>query len=466
MILRRRSTGRTPGRVVSAAFSAGIVARLVTAGSQALILAVLARGLSAIDFALMAVFLGSMGVLGFLDLGIGNSVINDVARDTDRAPGGIGSISVSSALVALCVPALIVSAVSWVGTLILWWVGIFPVFGLDSMKSVVGAAVFITAIGVSPACVLGAKVAVAVGRGTQNSLVASFASLLSLVSSLPILFGFGGLLWAVVTVMALPVLVNALQTAYLLLGPHRVLTVTRGDISLRQVKRTLRSGLPFLVINVTAIATIQSQSLVISASVGLASVPTFVVCLRLFQIVVTLFGAGLQQLWAVLASLLSAGNLPAARRLFWRTLAFSVAVHSAICFGLALSGEKIIAVWVGDEGVPPKSLIWWFAAWTIYRAISTQFSFLCNAADRVWAQAGASLGLAVFAVPASVVLTSYVGLPGPVIVAFGGHMLLVLPVLLYGSFKALGFKVPGTVEHAVLLPRRALAAVGRVSGRR
>ena len=106
-----------------------------------------------------------------------------------------------------------------------------------------------------------------------------------------------------------------------------------------------------------------------------------------------------------------------------------------------LSGQTLIRWWVGDELVPPVSLLVAFALWTVYSLALTQCSYLLNAAAVVGPQIVMAVAMAVVNIPLSIVLTHELGIVGP----------------LYGSLIA---HVVCAGVPTVVLVRRVLAGAG------
>jgi len=91
-----------------------------------------------------------------------------------------------------------------------------------------------------------------------------------------------------------------------------------------------------------------------------------------------------------------------------------LAVVAALLLGLPLIayGRPLIRVWAGEAAVPPWSLLFWMAAWSVLYAAMNAVACLLNGSGHVRVQTVYGTLTAVVNVALSIVLARRFGLPG------------------------------------------------------
>jgi O-antigen/teichoic acid export membrane protein len=141
----------------------------------------------------------------------------------------------------------------------------------------------------------------------------------------------------------------------------------------------------------------------------------FAIAARLFGLILgTLTQAG-QQMWPALGDALTRGDTEWVRRRFRLSMLATGGIASAGSLFLVAFGQPIARIWVGEHYVPPLGLLVAFAVWTVYMTVITQYGYLLMSIGRVWALAGLSLLIAAVNLAASIVLTTWLGLEGPIL---------------------------------------------------
>ena len=93
------------------------------------------------------------------------------------------------------------------------------------------------------------------------------------------------------------------------------------------------------------------------------------------------------------------------------------------CLFLVIFGQPLARVWVGEDLVPPMSLLVVMGLWTFYGMVMNQCSFLMNAAQVVRPQVFMATSMAVCNIVLSIFLTREFGLIGPVVGSLVSHAL-------------------------------------------
>ena len=408
---------------IGRAFLAGGAGKLVAALCQAASMGFATRSLGLEQFGLLALLLGSLGLFAFVDLGIGNAAVT-------RLSALIKLGDENGARTALCsgISALAVISVTLTSLLlaVVWLIpeGSLPHSqGVSSHAVRVVLSVYVISIGVAVVTSMGARLALALERGAMNSLVLTLSSIATLLLCLVGWRNGYDVVFFAVALVAIGPLAAAAQFFWILVA--NPFLRESWQFNWTELKAFVRAGVPYFFISVGAIATYQTDSLVIQYQLGSAALAVFGVTTKLFALVTTMYAGGLQQIWASLAGALALDDLPRAREIFRRGLTAIVVTGLPVAVVLVLAGPTIIRLWVGEDYVPDTLLLVAVGTWSFYSLIMNLVSFLLNAANVVTLQATLAILMAIASIPLSIYWAEHIGVSGPVLASLVCHGLIV-----------------------------------------
>ena len=334
--------------------------------------------LGAERFGVWATFASLAAMLSFMDLGIGNALINRVAHSAaaddphalrSAICGGIGWLALIGVLAWLGL-ATLAGFIPWTTlfklsnaglgsearSAALIFSGLFGLHVLSSglLKVLIGQqrsfeAHVVTALGTLVACA-------AVWWATEQRL--GVPSLL--------LAGFG--VQSIAGLMVVPML-------------HRRGWLVFGQIWARMLeerKVLWRSGSLFLALQIGTMIGWGSDSLLLASLGGASQVAAFAVVQRLFQFASQPAAMLNAPLWAAYADAHARGDTSFARRTLVRTACWCVLGGAVACALLWSVGPRVIQIWTQGALSVPEALLALFAVWVVIEIAGTVFATYLN----------------------------------------------------------------------------------------
>jgi O-antigen/teichoic acid export membrane protein len=374
-----------------------------------------------------------IALLGFTDLGIGNSLLNGVAHAAGRDDKAKIRASFSSGLVMLVAVAAALGLLFAIAYQHVPWARVFNVDSEVALDEVGPAAAALVA------CFLIAmpsgafqQVRLGLQQGYVNSIFVGAGNIGGLVLVVSAIQMRLGLPWLVLAMAGAPLLAT-LANGLALMARSPWLRPTLHDVNIIVARSLLRVGLLFLVLQLAVAVAFTSNSLIIAIMIGPSAVADYAVVSKLFMIPTLLVGFALGPLWPAYREALSRGDVEWVRRTFRRSIRLSLSVAGLISATLVLIGLPVIAVWVGASAVrPPFGLVLAIGIWTAISAVGNAGAMLLNGAQVVTFQVVSAVLMATMNVLLSVTLTSWIGIPGVVwgsVIAYTAFTLI--PMALY-----------------------------------
>lgn len=400
-------------RAVKVAFLTGIGSKAGTTILGLLSVAIAVRSVGNIEYGVITTIVGLVGLLGFLDFGIGNATIFDLsqlhARRDERGIRNLNANSlvflsgVSFILLLLGVPLILLASPDL----------LFKAPGVDVQEIRISLIIFITATALAIPATLGSRLALGIQKGFINNYVNLAAALGVFIAIILCSILNANLYFFVISFVVIPVLANAAQTIWILRYENGRFRPSWSDCDGTVIRRLIARGLPFMALAFAGAMTYQTDTLVVIYVVGASGAAIFGVVLKLFSGLTTLFSGGLQQMWASTAHALADGDMPWVRRSFARTFYLTMGLYATAAIALILFGQSVIEVWAGRSVVPDRNLVIAFAVWNLYAFGMSQLSMLLNGANIVKLQAISACLMALANVPLTIFLTGFIGLSGP-----------------------------------------------------
>ena len=416
------SRGHVEHTAIRRAFLSGAGAKIGTVFLNFLSIGFALRDLGPDGFALILTLYNMIAIVGFLDFGIGNSIITSVASAAGLERDATIRQTLSNAFAVL---STVCALILLLGLPVGWFALDHVLPGLSHTSTVV-VFIFVVSCAVAIPASLGTKLAIAFHYGYANSMTFfSSSAVTCALCGLGVVLGMPTPYYAL-TFFAVPPIANAVQTALIVTRLSEFQRPRASECSKGEQLILIRGGIPFMVLAMAGAATYQTQTLVILSTLGTTAATNFGIAVRVFTALITLFSSGLQQTWGGLASALGRGDTRWAQVTFFKVLALTLATSTICCLFLISARTVIFALLSDGQAIPSAGLLSVLSVWTVYNLAMTQVSFLLNSADRVWLQAALSALMAIVAVPLSVVLAKLLGPVGPVLATLTTHISLLL----------------------------------------
>jgi O-antigen/teichoic acid export membrane protein len=415
--------GSQRDRHLAVAATTGVLTKPITVVSSLLALGACARGLPGVEFGVLATITTISGLFAFADFGFGNSLMT-------RLAGALGAddLPQSRALVSstFCALSAIAAALLVAGVALVPWIHWARILGAsESLSSAVALSMTVFVIFRSiaiPGCI-GQRIHCAAQQGGR-------ANLWNLAGALPSAIGclvaseLNSPLWVYVFALTgIPVIFSLLETGSVFAFEHTRLTPRPVFMDRSTVVALARLGGLFFVLSAASAIAYQTDTLVTASILGAAAAGTFTIAARMFSAVSTLLVGMSAQLWTATVGAIAIGDIAWVRSRFRLMIMITLVVAIPSNTGLVIFGQRIAKLWVGEQNVPPISLLIVTAVWGVYSSVMGQVALIMNAFEVIKAQIVMASAMAVSNILLSIALTRYLGISGPVLGSLVSHIL-------------------------------------------
>lgn len=355
-------------------------------------------------------------LLGFTDCGLGNGLVNAISEAHGRNDRELGARNVSSALFMLLGIAIMLGCLCLVAFPFVQWP---RVFNVTSARAAEESGPALAVLSVCFLVGLPLSVVSRVQRGYQEGFLNSAWQVLGNVA------GLVGVIIAVKAEVSLPWLVGAMAVpplvATLLNGVHLFwvkspwLKPSWRSVTLEHSCGLLRVGGVFLLLQLAAVVTFASDSVIIAQICGAASVAEYSVPMRLFSIAPMLVSLVVSPLWPAYGEAVVRDDVAWIRRTLFRSLVFSLFVTGSAGAILVAFGRSLIHFWVGPAVAVSSLLLFGMGIWTVMYSAGEAVAMLLNGTNRIHFQAVTGLITCCVAVAAKIALGRALGLSGVVL---------------------------------------------------
>lgn len=395
--------------------------------------------LGAERFGIWATFSSLVAMLSFLDLGVGNALVNRVAAARADPAAGAGSRRerdvVWAGLVTLGAFALISAAVLLVVSLALPW---HRLFRLDDASALVpearqAALVFAVLFG---AQLLGSG-SLKILNGQQRMHVANAVSAaFTLLSCLT-------LWWAarqradvpllLLATFGVQVLAGLLLWPLLLrrLGPRAQTPAAPAAASAiagwrGEARALLGTGSLFLLLQIGTMIAWGADSLILASVSGASAVAVYAVGQRLFQFASQPWGVINAPLWAAYADAHARGERAFVRATLRRSLRWTFVGAATLAGLFALGGPWLVPLWTREALTVPMLVMLLFAAWAVFESVGNALAMYLNGCGIVRQQVVVVAGFVILALPAKIAGAAWGGIAGLLAASLLAYLLAVV----------------------------------------
>ena len=318
--------------------------------------------------------------LQFIDLGIGNGLINAVSEAHGRGDRAAIRRYFSSAVLALSGAALLLLLTPIVATQV-GWASLFKLTDpLAQQEVAASVATVMVCIALAMPLALLQRVQIGLQQGFVASLWQCASNLISLVAIVLATQLQLGLPWLVAALLGAPVLAALLNSIVFLMRAEPDLRPARRFVTAPAVKRLLATGSAFFVLQLAVAGVLYSDSIIIAYQLGASAVAEYAVPERLFSIVSVLLATALGPLWPAYREAIVRGDLPWVKRTLRRSLNLAIGLSFTASLVLVLAGPWLMWQWVGAAVPANPALLWMLGLWKILESAGLALAMFLNGA--------------------------------------------------------------------------------------
>jgi O-antigen/teichoic acid export membrane protein len=374
--------GRSRNRRAAITGGTALLARVVQISASLITVPLTLNYLGNERFGLWMTISSVLAMAAFADFGVGNGVLNTVAKAFGRDDiDGIRK-AVSSGFVILNIIAL---------SLLLLFFGIYPFVSWADFFRVVSPqaraeagpalAVFAVCFALNISMDVVQRVQLGLQQGYRYGLWQLCGSVTALIGVLTGIWLHVSLPVLVVAIAGAPIFATALNAVHFFGFVRPDLRPHRGLVARDAISQIARLGGLFFVLQVVVAVSFSADNFVIARTLGAVNVPEYSIPQRMFALVTMMSSMLVAPLWPAYGESISRGDMNWVRRTL-RVSLLAVLVGSSVVSGLLLLlSPKLIHGWVGSRIHPPFLLLMGLAVWTVLNCCGDALAAFLNGAS-------------------------------------------------------------------------------------
>jgi O-antigen/teichoic acid export membrane protein len=391
--------------------SVAMLARFVQIGTSLITVPLTLKYLGNERFGLWMTISSVLAMAAFADFGVGNGVLNTVAKayGKDDMEGVRKAVSSGFAVLSSIAVFLLLSFFA-----IFWhinWGDFFRVSSpLARLEAGPSLAVFATCFALNISMDVVQRVQLGLQQGYRYSLWQLCGSTM----------GFIGVLCGIWLHVSLPVLVVAIAGAPILATTVNAihffglvrpdLRPSRKFVSRIVIAQIAKLGGLFFVLQVVAAVSYSADNFIIARTLGAVNVPEYSIPQRMFALITMMSSMLIAPLWPAYGEAISRGDIRWVRHALGRSLLFVLAASCAASSLLLLFAPRLIYWWVGSRIHPPFLLLLGLAIWSVVECCGTALAMFLNGAAAVRFQIYVSVSFGVLCLAIKVPFARHYGL--------------------------------------------------------
>lgn len=351
-----------------------------------------------------------VGLLSFMDLGVGNALTNRVAKiSTPLQQNYLGRCIGAGLLILLFVALISALCLYLIADLFPW--NSFLKISNENLFNETHEAIKLFALLFSANIFAGGinRVFFGLQKGYEANLSNIAGSILSFFliwMAIQYNYGISGLL--------VSSMLGGLIASFFLL----LILMFRKQISLRhlaesiyiEIPHILKIGGGFFLLQIGTIVVVGGDSLIIASSLGVVAVGTYSVIQKLFQFVTQPFSVINSSLWPAYANAKEHGDKSFIVKTLVRSMTITILGSMILSLLLLLSGKGIVLWWTDGEIKASYFLIASFGLWSVVDSSASAFAMFMNGVSLIRAQVGGIISLIILGMPLKIYLVNTFGM--------------------------------------------------------
>jgi O-antigen/teichoic acid export membrane protein len=413
--------------------SATTLARVVQIGTSLVTVPLTLKYLGNERFGLWMTISSVLAMAAFADFGVGNGVLNTVAKafgrdDIDGIRKAVSSGFTILNLIAASLLLLFFSIYRFVS-----WGDFFRVASPQARNEAGPAlAVFAVCFALNISMDVVQRVQLGLQQGYRYGLwqlCGSAAGFIGVLTGIRLRVGLPVL---VIAIAGAPVFATALNAIQFFGFVRPDLRPSRGLIARDAISEIARLGGLFFVLQVVVAVSFSADNFIIARTLGAANVPEYSIPQRMFALLTMMSGMLVAPLWPAYGEAISRGDINWVRSTLVRSLLVVLVVTSTVSGILLIMSHKLIYWWVGSRIHPPFFLLLGLAIWTVLNCCGDALGSFLNGASVIRLQVVVASIFGAGCLALKIYFIRRYGIesiPWATILAYG--FLIVLPYALY-----------------------------------
>ena len=363
-------------------------------------------------FGVWATFASMTAMLSFLDLGVGNAIVNRVAHArADDDPSRLRDV-ITGGTGVLCMFGLGSTVLLLGGALLCPWGDLFHLTDSANAAEATNAAiVFSLLFGANVVSSGLLKVLVGQQRSFESNLLAAASACLACLAIVMCSRFQASVPWLILSTLGLQTVVGLFTIPLLMRRGSLVFGQLRAATR-RERGQLVQAGLLFLLLQVGTMVGWGSDSLLLAGLLGVSHVAVYAIVQRLFQFASMPIAMLNAPLWASYADACARNDRPFIARTLRTSMTLSLMLGLAFVLVAVALAPWAIPWWTDNAVRVPPLFLGLFAVWTLLEICGNAFAMYLNGCGIVRQQVWVVLAFCLLALPLKAVMTVHQGLGG------------------------------------------------------
>jgi O-antigen/teichoic acid export membrane protein len=413
--------------------SIAALARVVQIGTSLITVPLTLKYLGNERFGLWMTISSVLAMASFADLGVGNGVLNAVAKafGKDDMLSVRRAVSSGFAILTSVAGVLLLSFFSIYH--LVNWADFFRVVSTQArLEAGPALAVFAVCFALNISIDVVQRVQLGLQQGYRYGLWQLCGSVFGLIGVLGGIWLHVSLPFLVVALAGAPIVATALNAIHFFGMVRPDLRPSRELVSRDAIFQITRLGSMFFLLQVVAALSFSADNLIVARALGAVNVPEYSIPQRMFAIVNTMASIMLAPLWPAYGEAVSRGHMAWVRKTLGRSLLIVLTVCGTVAGFLLLLAPKLIYWWVGHRIHPPFMLLLGLAIWTVIDSCAGALVTFLNGVSVVTFQVITAVFFGVGCLALKILFVRHFGIfgiPWATIIAY--CLLTIVPYTLY-----------------------------------
>lgn len=393
--------------------SAATLARAVQIGTSLITVRLTLKYLGNERFGLWMTISSVLAMSAFADFGVGNGVLNTVAKafGKDDMEGVRKAVSSGFAVLSSIAVLLLLSFFS-IFRFVNWGDFFRVVSPQARLEAGPALAVFATCFALNISMDVVQRVQLGLQQGYRYGLWQLCGSLAGFIGVLSGIWLHVSLPMLVVAIAGAPIFATTLNTIHFFGFVRPDLRPSPALVSRDVIAQIARLGSLFFVLQIVAAVSYSADNFIIARTLGAMSVPEYSIPQRMFSLISMMSGMLIAPLWPAYGEAISRGDMTWVRRMLGRSLLIILPAASVGASLLLLIGPQLIHWWVGSRIHPPFMLLLGLAVWSVIECCGNALAMFLNGATAMRLQICLSVTFGVVGLMMKVLFVRHFGLVG------------------------------------------------------
>ena len=371
--------GRAQERYRKVVLSAGssVFQKVITISTGLISIPLTVDYLGVERFGLWMVVTSILALLTFADLGLGNGLVNAIAKSDGENNIQYAKEAISSTFFMLLSLSIILCCIYFLIYPFIDWEIIFNVKSQIAIEEAGPTlTVLIVSFIINMALSIIQKIQLGYQLGYKNNLWLGLGAILSLIGVLVAIDLKLGLPYLVGLMVTGPIIASVLNGMFLF-TEKSYLTPKISYFNITVSKKILGVGIVFFFLQLFTVIGGSVDNIIIAQVLGASSVATYAITKKMF-LAIQISQFIIAPLWPAFTESMAKGDYKWAERTLIKILKVSMIMGGLMALPLVIFGQYIIEAWVNVDVIPSMSLLIGFFLFTIFQNYGGSMSVFLN----------------------------------------------------------------------------------------